>query len=207
MFSKGDCSKCDMHTKAKSYLSSFVFNQQWNTKTFFFIHLYNKSDNSLWSLMLGESHQCCWVLVYIIEPVWQISFVGRERISFFFFFFFFFLGGVAMVLQHRCFIQKNIRYKYHMQSWIWIWYALITSCSDHYTDDVWNPSLPKAVIGLSRCNRSLDPSKYGRKKKRQKVNKAQQEQPENSHHRPPKSGEPHKWNMKKIHSCRHQNAN
>ena len=96
----------------------------------------------------------------------------------FFFFFYFFLGGVAMVLQHRYFIQKNIRYKYHMQSWIWIWYALITSCSDHYnTDDVWNPSLPKAVIGLSRCNRSLDPAKFGRKKKRQKVNKAQQEQP------------------------------
>ena len=99
----------------------------------------------------------------------------------------------------QVFYSENIRYKYHMQSWIWIWYALITSCSDYYTDDVWDPSLLRAVIGQSRCNRSLDPAKFGRKKKRQKVNKAQQEQPEHSHHRLPKSGEPqYEWKMKKY---------
>ena len=86
-----------------------------------------------------------------------------------------------------------------MQSWIWIWYALITSCSDYHTDVVWDPPLLRAVIGLPKCSSSLDPAKFGRKKERQKVNKAQQEPPENSHHRLPKSGEPqYEWKMKKY---------
>ena len=86
-----------------------------------------------------------------------------------------------------------------MQSWIWIWYALITSCSDYHTDVVWNPPLLRAVIGLTKGSCSLDPAKLGRRKERQKVNKAQQKQPENSHHRLLKRGEPqYEWKMKKY---------
>ena len=116
--------------------------------------------------------------------------------------FFFFPGWCWHGVTTQVFYSENIRYKYimyHIQSWIWIWYTLITSCSDYYTDVVWKPPLLRAVIGLSKCRRSQDPAKFGRKKKRQQVNKAQQEQPENSHHRLPKSGEPqYEWKMKKY---------
>ena len=93
------------------------------------------------------------------------------------FFFFFFFGWCCHGDTTQEFYSENIRYKYHMQSWIWIWSALITSCSDYHTDVVWNPPLMRAVIGLSKCSSSLDPAKFGRRKERQKVNKAQQKQP------------------------------
>ena len=116
---------------------------------------------------------------------------------FFFFFSFFFSGWCCHGVTTQVFYSENIRYKYHMQSWIWIWYALITSCSDYHTDVVWNPPLLRAVIGLPKCSSSLGPAKFGRKKERQKVKKAQQEPPQNSHHRLPKSGEPqYEWKMK-----------
>ena len=35
VYAKGDCAKCDMHTGAKSYFSSFVFNLHWIRNTFF----------------------------------------------------------------------------------------------------------------------------------------------------------------------------
>ena len=44
------------------------------------------------------------IKTYIIV-VWQLPFFS-EVCLIVFFFFFFFLGGVAMVLQHRYFIQK-----------------------------------------------------------------------------------------------------
>ena len=112
---------------------------------------------------------------------------------------FFFSGWCCHGDTTQEFYSENIRYKYHMQTWIWIWYALITSCNDYHTDVVWNPPLLRAVIGLTKGSSSLDPAKLGRKKERQKVNKAQQKQPENSHHRLLKRGEPqYEWKMKKY---------
>ena len=74
-------------------------------------------------------------------------------------FFFFFSGWCCHGVTTQVFYSENIRYKYHMQSWIWIWYALITSCSDYHTDVVWNPPLLRAVIGLPKCSSSLGPAK------------------------------------------------
>ena len=39
---------------------------------------------------------------------------------FFFFFFFFFSGWCCHGVTTQVFYSENIRYKYHMQSWIWI---------------------------------------------------------------------------------------
>ena len=64
----------------------------------------------------------------------------------------FFSGWCCHGVTTQVFYSENVRYKYHMQSWIWIWYALITFCSDYNTDVVWNPPLLRAVIGLPKCS-------------------------------------------------------
>ena len=72
VYAKGDCAKCEMHTGAKSYSSSFVFTLHWNRNTFF-LHHNNRSDNSLWSSIFGETYEYCLLLVYVIDPGWQNS--------------------------------------------------------------------------------------------------------------------------------------
>ena len=63
-----------------------------------------------------------------------LIFIGNQRFDFtqctflflrisFFFFFFFFSGWCCHGVTTQVFYSENIRYKYHMQSWIWIWYV------------------------------------------------------------------------------------
>ena len=99
-------------------------------------------------------------LKWISMRYWGTSVVARlttgtASTTFFFFFvfvFFFFSGWCCHGVTTQVFYSENIRYKYHMQSWIWIWYALIKFCSDYNTDVAWNPPLLRAVIGLPKCS-------------------------------------------------------
>ena len=120
-----------------------LLNQKWLYHTFC-------SFRNLRRILMRE--QVIWILL-------------REYCTPNFFFFFFFSGWCCHGVTTQVFYSENIRYNYHMQSWIWIWYALITPCSDYHTD-VWNPPLLRAVIGLPKCSSSLDPAKFGRKKER-----------------------------------------
>ena len=89
---------------------------------------------------------------------------------------FFFSGWCCHGVTTQVFYSENITYKYHMQSWIWIWYALITSCSDYKTDVVWNQPLLRAVIGLSKAaeeawaQQNLAGRKRGKRRRRPSKN-------------------------------------
>ena len=63
-----------------SNYSSFVFKIHWYRNTFF-IHQYNKNDNSMWSSIFWETHWYCLLGVYVIDPVWQSSLLALEHDS------------------------------------------------------------------------------------------------------------------------------
>ena len=65
---------------------------------------------------------------FVVFGIWSVVhnyFKPTTKVFFFFFFFFFFPGWCCHGVTTQVFYSENIRYKYHMQSWICIWYALI----------------------------------------------------------------------------------
>ena len=152
--------KLTLNPRLSAKIHHFFFSHKWGTR---FKHL---SKLCPYILMYSALHIMQWFsqLLDVFTPkikwkffdfyiLWSKTNVAYTRL------FFFFSGCCCHGDTTQEFYSENIRYKYHMQSWIWIWYALITTCSDNHTDVVWNPPLLRAVIGLTKGSCSLDPAK------------------------------------------------
>ena len=78
----------------------------------------------------------------------------------FFFFFFFFCWWCCHGVTTQVFYSKNINYRYHMQSWIWIWYI----CLNYSLQKIicLKPTTPEDrdwLISIPKCNKSQDQGK------------------------------------------------
>ena len=87
VYAKGDCAKCDMHTGAKSYFSSFVFNLHWNRNTFFIIKVTTVRDHrylekrinivGCWCIL---STQWAWWVKFFCWP-WEDSLPDDKKVQ------------------------------------------------------------------------------------------------------------------------------
>ena len=83
-----------------------------------------------------------------------------EHFLFFFFFFFFFCWWCCHGVTTQVFYSGNIKYRYHMQSWIWIWYI----CLNYGLQKIicLKPTTPEGcdwLISVPKCNKNRDQGK------------------------------------------------
>ena len=103
--------------------SSFVFKIHWYRNTFF-IHQYNKKDNSMWSSIFWETHWYCLLGVFVIDPVLQSSLLALEHDSL--------LDNTKVQRSNR----KALSFKYvqlERKSCVWAYYSTV-NITDLYVE-------------------------------------------------------------------------